>query len=210
MKKVKILFLLFVATMIATTGLISCDKTEEPVIPDLPSTALTEAEINMLQFMREEEKLARDVYQYFSDKYGLNVFNNIKSSEQTHTSAVLAIMNQYNVPDIAATTPGVFNNGELQALYAALIEQGNASVSAALIVGATIEDVDIRDLRVAVTTTAKTDIIDMYKRLECASDNHLRAFTNNLNGYGVTYTPQFISAADYAEILNGAHENCGF
>lgn len=210
MKKLKILILLLVVTIIATTGLVSCDKADDPIITVQPSTSLTEAEINMLQFMREEEKLARDVYQYFSAKYGLNVFNNIKSSEQTHTSAVLAIMNQYNVPDIAATTPGVFNNEELQALYTALIEQGNASISAALVVGATIEDVDIRDLRVAVTTTTKTDIIDMYKRLECASDNHLRAFTNNLNGYGVTYTPQFISADDYTQIINAAHENCGF
>ena len=208
MKNVKN-FLLLVALLATTIGFSFCDKTDDVPVQVTPAPTLSEAEINMLQFMREEEKLARDVYQHFYEKFGLNIFKNIKSSEQTHTDAVLTVMNQYHVPDIAATEPGVFNIPELQTLYNALIAQGDVSVTAALTVGATVEDVDIRDLREGISGTTNTDIVNMYQRLECASNNHLRSFTGNLSNYGVTYAPQFISQALYEEIINGAHENCG-
>jgi len=50
---------------------------------------LTEVEIEGLLFMREEEKLAGDVYRYFYDLWGNNIFQNIARSEDTHTNAVL-------------------------------------------------------------------------------------------------------------------------
>ena len=163
----------------------------------------------MLQYMREEEKLARDVYQYLYDQYGQNVFKNIRSSEQAHMDAVLKVMQQFGIQDIAHPTPGLFNHPELQTLYNSLIEQGKTSLPNALIVGATIEDVDIKDLGLAVAGTTNATITSMYQKLECGSGNHLRAFAGNLSSLGVMYTPQFISAAQYQEILNSEQAHCG-
>ena len=38
--------------------------------------------------MREEEKVARDVYLSLNDTWNLRIFKNITSSEQTHMNAI--------------------------------------------------------------------------------------------------------------------------
>lgn len=194
--------------LLIAAGFTSCGQSNDNVLPE-NTLMLTDSEITSLQFMREEEKLAHDVYTYFNQKYNLNMFNNISSSEQTHMNAVLSLMEKYGVTDIASTEFGVFTNPALQTLYNDLIAQGNLSLVDALVVGATIEDVDIRDLTVAVAATDKVDIANVYEMLTCGSRNHMRAFTNNLNSRGETYTPQFISVEEYNTIINGSHEMCG-
>ena len=91
----------------------SCSKNNV----ETPILSLSDQEKATLRFMREEEKLARDVYAYFHTKYGLNIFGNITSSEQTHMEAVLAVMAKYGIEDSAANQKGVFNNSTLQKLY---------------------------------------------------------------------------------------------
>ena len=115
---------------------------------------LSADEIAGLQFMREEEKLAHDVYVTFYQQYGLAIFNNIANSEATHMAAIKTLLDQYGIADPAAGQPiGVFTNPELQALYNQLIAQGRQSLSAALKVGAAIEEIDIRDLQTRLVTT---------------------------------------------------------
>ena len=78
-------------------------------------SGLSDAEINSLVFMREEEKLARDVYLSLYDLWGLQIFQNIADSEQTHTDAVASLLEKYDIPDPADTSPaGVFVNPDLQ------------------------------------------------------------------------------------------------
>lgn len=208
MKNFGTLSLLLFAFLFVTAGMSSCDTSNDNISPENVITLTDLEEIN-LQFMREEEKLARDVYLYFYDKYELNIFNNIAASEQKHMDAVGTIMEKYGVEDPASNESGVFTNTTLQQLYDDLIAQGDASLVEALKVGATIEDVDIRDLDDAMSGTTKTDLIDMYEMLECGSRNHMRAFTQQLNSRSETYTPQFITQAQYDEVINGAHEHCG-
>ena len=204
MKDLRISNLLLFALFFVTVGITSCDKTE---IDEM--TTLTEDEELNLLFMREEEKLARDVYLYFYDKYGSNIFSNIASSEQSHMDAVLTIMEKYGVEDPSSSELGIFSNTELQQLHDDLIVQGNASLKDALTVGVTIEDVDIRDLDNALDAASKTDIVNMYEMLKCGSRNHMRGFINQLNVNGATYSPQYISQEQYDGIINGEHEQCG-
>ena len=199
-----ILFTLF----IVSTGYIACEDSTD--IDDTNSTlVLTEQEQSDLLFMREEEKLARDVYIYFDELYSINIFGNISSSEQTHMDAVLVLIEKYGLEDPASKEIGIFNNKALQELYDDLISQGKKSLEDALRVGATIEDVDIRDLDEAIAGTNKSDIIEMYERLNCGSRNHMRAFSGQLESRDEAYSPQFISVEQYNEIINGAHEHCG-
>ncbi|MDP2030099.1 MAG: DUF2202 domain-containing protein [Thiobacillus sp.] len=51
-----------------------------------------------LLFMREEEKLARDVYLTLYETWGLAVFSNIASSEQSHMDALLKLLRTYRCP----------------------------------------------------------------------------------------------------------------
>jgi len=169
---------------------------------------LNNAETNLLIYMREEEKLARDVYNYFYTKYDFFVFKNIAQSEQTHIDRILAIMKAQNIPDTASKENGVFNDPKLQTLYNQLIAQGNQSLIEALKVGATIEDVDIKDLMDYRNDTENVTILNTLELLTCGSRNHMRAFVNQLKLYNVTYVPQFIDTNIYQSIVNGAHERC--
>jgi hypothetical protein len=63
------------------------------------TTSLTTEEKNDLLFMREEEKLARDVYLTLHDIWGTPVFANIATSEQQHMDAILKLLNTYKLPD---------------------------------------------------------------------------------------------------------------
>ena len=62
---------------------------------------LDEAEIAGLKFMREEEKLAHDVYVTMFNTWGAQVFANIAESETEHTEAVLGQIELYGVEDPA-------------------------------------------------------------------------------------------------------------
>lgn len=173
--------------------------------------ALSADEIAGLLFMREEEKLAHDVYVALFNVWGAQVFANIADSETEHTEAIRQLILSHGLPDPAATTaPGVFVNTELQALYDQLVAMGQASLIEALKVGCLIEEKDIQDINDKKTLVLdEPDIVQVYDHLLCGSRNHLRAFNSNLLQQGVTYVPQVITQAEWDAIANAAEETCG-
>jgi hypothetical protein len=174
-------------------------------------TGLSADEAAGLKFMREEEKLAHDVYVTLGDTWGLRVFDNIAAAEQQHTDAVAYWLNYYHVNDPAVgNAVGKFTDPALQTLYDKLVAQGKQSLADALKVGAAIEEIDITDLqeRMAATTNATLD--RLYGNLEAGSENHLRAFATNLkNQTGQTYAPQSLSVAAYNEIVSASSRAAG-
>jgi hypothetical protein len=172
----------------------------------LPASDLTAADRAAIVQMREEEKLARDVYTTLGDQWGSQIFSNISQSEQTHMDAVGALLDKYGIADPAAGNEvGVFTDPHLQALYDQLVAQGRGSLVDALRVGATIEDLDIADLRSFATDAA--DVQSVWDTLERGSRNHLRAFTSQLDRNGASYTPQYISQADFDAIVGSGTES---
>ena len=168
---------------------------------------LTEAEREGLLLMREEEKLARDVYNALGEQWGLRIFTNIAKSEQTHTDAMAQLLAVYGVENIVATdTRGHFENQDLQVLYTMLVEKGSVNVGEALVVGARIEDLDIYDLERLMQETDKQDILAVYANLQKGSRNHLRAFIRQIEQQGGTYTPEYLSEEEFSNILTNAQE----
>jgi len=169
---------------------------------------LTTAEEAHLVFLREEEKLARDVYLYLFDLWGQWVFENISDSEQQHMDAVKNLLDKYNLSDpVADKMEGEFLNGDLQDLYDELIAIGSESKLDALYVGATIEDMDIVDLEQVLEDTEKPDITKVCENLMKGSRNHLRAFAGQIELLGETYAPQYLTPEEYYEIVNSPREN---
>lgn len=174
------------------------------------ATSLSAEEIAALKFMREEEKLAHDVYTALYSLWGANVFYQISLSETTHTEAILALLTKYGIDDPAATTaPGEFEDPELQTLYNTLIVMGQVNLIEGLKVGALIEETDIHDINEKLAITDEADIVKVYTSLLCGSGNHLRAFNDNLLKQGVTYVPQVISQAEWDAIASAPAETCG-
>jgi hypothetical protein len=144
------------------------------------TVSLTDQEMSNLLFVREEEKLARDVYLVLYDTWHARVFANIAKSEQNHMDTVLVLLEKYKLTDPAAPSPGVFNNSELQGLYNYLIGLGSVSLTEALKVGVIIERRDIQDLNAFLAETQKFDLTTVYNNLLEGSENHLAAFTAEL------------------------------
>jgi hypothetical protein len=169
--------------------------------------ALSAVEAENLAFMREEEKLARDVYLYLFDAWGQWVFENIAASEQQHMDAVKNLLDKYNLADSAAGNgEGVFTNPQLQKLYDSLTRQGNATERDALYVGATIEDMDIYDLQGILSETDKPDFVKVCDNLMKGSRNHLRAFVGQIELLGGTYEAQYLPQEAVDAILEVPRE----
>ena len=164
--------------------------------------SLTDVEVQGIMFMREEEKLAYDVYTTFAEMYGQPIFSNIASAEAQHMSAVLGLIEAYDLDDPVDDSPvGTFANQELQDLYDDLIKQGSVDLAAALEVGAVIEEVDILDLEDYLEKTSNPDIIQVYENLLRGSENHLRAFVSQLESAGVTRAPVLMESEAYETTL---------
>jgi len=164
---------------------------------------LADEQQETLLWMREEEKLARDVYLELYDQWGVAVFKNIANSEQKHMNALLRKIKTFGLTDPAVAAEGEFTNPVLQQLYTDLVAQGEDSYVAALKVGATIEDLDIADLIEAIENTDNLSLKMTYQNLLEGSKRHLRAFTSLMKEQSVEYTPEYIEQDLYDAILVG-------
>lgn len=150
---------------------------------------LTTTEADNLIYLREEEKLARDVYLALYDHWGAVIFDNIATSEQTHMDAVKGLIDKYGMVDpVGDNGPGFFENEELQTHYDDLIKFGiddgtepEPTLVDALKAGLIIENLDIDDIERMQTETDKTDIKRVLANLLAGSYNHLDAFTQSLD-----------------------------
>jgi len=170
--------------------------------------ALSAEEEEGLLLMREEEKLARDVYRNLFSMWGEQIFNAISQSEQRHMDAVGMLLEKYGVPDPVVDDIGVFSTPELAALYDELLSRGSVSLSDALWVGATIEDLDIYDLQ-AILADPQVDNIDIrtvYQNLLKGSRNHLRAFAYHLSLLNISYVAQYLSQEEIDAIIDAPWE----
>ena len=183
------------------------DLSQDDTIGLQDNKTISQTDTDALLFMLEEEKLARDTYSFLYEKWGLNQFANIKKSEQTHIDAIENLLKQNEI-SYTILPEGVFSNDELQAHYNTFKEDGVKSVIDALKIGATIEDLDIKDLENYVSQTSNHTLINVYQNLICGSRNHLRSFIKGLEKNGGTYTPQFITQEAFNSIVNSSNEQC--
>jgi hypothetical protein len=224
-KKPIFFLLLMVILAFTSTGLFARKNTTD--ITQTSSATLDENERTHLVFMREEEKLARDVYTTLSTMYpGSAVFGNIDDSEQKHTDSVKDTLVQYNIDDPNTNdNVGVFTGEDygwyFTEKYAALVARGAMSELEALYVGAYIEELDMLDINqcpnVIVDTiqvitessecgkvyTNNPDIQGLYGNLLDGSENHLAAYVKNIEavmGQGA-YQAQVLSQEEVDSIL---------
>lgn len=191
------------------------------------STVLDANEVTHLVFMREEEKLARDVYITLGLRFPeLQIFGEIDDSEQRHTCAVCDMLKKYGIEDPNTNDNVGVYTGDLygpyfKQKYAELVERGSRSPLDALYVGAYIEELDMIDINYCPEEVIKLnnrirsssdcgkfytdnpDVQRLYTSLLEGSESHLRAFVRNVErriGEGA-YQAQVLSQAQVDEIL---------
>lgn len=184
-----------------------------------PVDVLPQAEADYLIFLREEEKLARDVYLDLAEFWSgsveggtvVSVMTQIASSEQRHMDRIKSLLTTYGLSDPVdpAETRGIFNNPELAGLFAELTAKGRTGLAEAWTVGATIEDKDIFDLQAAASAVTREAVRLAFDALSCGSRNHMRSFTSQLRTLGASYSAVFLPQAAVDAILASGNERCG-
>lgn len=194
--------------------------------PDAGDMVLDSNEQTHLFFMREEEKLARDVYLTIGTMYpNAAIFGNIDDSEQRHTMAVKAKIEKYgyedpNTNDNIGVYTGVYGD-YFKEKYYQFIDRAAINDLDALYVGAYIEELDVMDINqcpaVIVATdngindvtecgkvyTKNSDIKRLYNSLLNGSENHLQAYVRNIEkhiGEG-NYQAQVLTQGQVNQLL---------
>ncbi len=172
------------------------------LLDQIEQVTLTEYEESNLIFLREEEKLARDVYLTLSERWQLPIFSNIARAEQTHMDRVGDLIELYGMEDpVTDDAVGIFSDAALGDLYAEFVANGEISLVDALLVGAEIEDMDLADLYELLENTDNDHIKLIAHNLAKGSRNHLRAFVRALAAQDAVYSPQYLDPDTYDAIL---------
>ena len=180
----------------------SCAQALVEHLDQLPLNEYDADEIAAVSFLREEEKLARDVYLVLSLSWETPIFTNIARSEQRHMNLVELLLSRHGITDpVADDDIGVFSNPELGELFDELTTFGQQSLVDALVVGATIEDLDLADLAAIREVSDELDSWLIVENLAAGSRNHMRAFANALAANGFSYEAQYLDPSVLAEIL---------
>lgn len=141
---------------------------------------LTPQDAEHIVLLREEEKLARDVYLTLGAKWNVPVFTNIAQAESRHMSAMKMLVDRYGLEDpVTDDTVGNFTSPKFAQLYRELVASGSASLADAYQVGVKIEELDIKDLQDSLADIQSADVRRVYQNLLRGSQNHLRAFSAN-------------------------------
>ncbi|MCA9231901.1 MAG: DUF2202 domain-containing protein [Planctomycetales bacterium] len=177
------------------------------VISSISKSDLSEQERAGLLLMREEEKLAHDVYVKLSEKWPLRPLQNIPRGEQMHMDAMKALLDRYGIQDPIDEKPlGEFSTADMQKLYDQLVAQGEQSIADAVEVGLLIEELDIADLNRLMQQADNEDIKVVYQNLTKGSRNHLRMFWRQLGRYNGSYTPQHLAQSEFDRIARSEPE----
>lgn len=140
--------------------------------------ALTEGQKDMLFFIYQREKVARDVYDTLSKIYkDENTFALMKFAEQRHLNCTRELCDIYGVETsrINEESIGVFESPVLQTLYDECTVKGAQSLMDAFEVGKFLESTDIEDLELA-SVGMPSDVVDVYDRVKQRNINYLGIF----------------------------------
>ena len=146
------------------------------------TSAITPEDATTILFIKQEEKLARDVYLALGEAWGTQVFFSIANSEQQHMDAVDGLIARFALVDTTPAESGVFTIPALTELYAALMTKGLKSETEALEVGVLVEETDIADLEDMIAQIDDAAVDQTLGNLLRGSYNHLAAFSGLLDG----------------------------
>jgi len=139
---------------------------------------LTHDQNEMLFFIYQKEKVARDVYRTLSEIYeNETTFALMQYAEQRHLDCARELCENYGVETskINEDRLGEFESPVLQTLYDECTKKGKQSLLDALEVGEFLESTDIEDLEQA-SIGMPSDVADVYSKLQTRNITHLGAF----------------------------------
>ena len=171
------------------------------VTPPFDSTAdLNADEIEFIYAVREDEKVARDLYKAFFDNYKLKTFENISKAEANHMKAAEKLLDYYEVEYPAASDYGKFADTARQALYERYLQKGNTAMEAFKVM-VYLEEENIVSYNEVLKDITNPNIKLVIENLSKASENHLRAAVRQITALGGTYQASLMTEEQYKSII---------
>jgi len=171
------------------------------VTPAFDSTAdLTADEIEFIYAVREDEKVARDLYFSFFGTFGLKPFENIGKAEDNHIKATEKLFDYYEIDYPALSENGKFENAIRQKLFDSLLLKGTPELEAFKVM-AMLEESNIVEYGEVLKTIANPNIKIVIENLARASANHFKAAIRQITALGGTYTPALMTQEQYRAVI---------
>jgi len=162
-----------------------------------------------LQRIREQRKLARDLYWDLAKHWGSLVLVRLGAAEQAHLNALDTLLDHYDLSDpVAGPAVGESGDPKFHALHAQIVEVGHRSEMAASQAGLLVEEMSLSDLAAARARTRRPEIAAVYDDLLRDSRNHLRALFRQMQRFEGEYVPQSLSLSDFEAIVWTQPEPC--
>jgi len=224
----------FFPLVLLSLSFVACSESQPAALDGEASPAFKAGEVGTLDaaeethliFMREEEKLARDVYDTLGILYPtLNTFERIFDSEERHANTMADMLVTFSIDDPSTSDErGVYTGADygwyFTEKFDLLVTWGEADSLEALYVGAFIEELDMHDIAhcpevvdstyalgedgCGLAYTDEPALKASYNNLLSASGNHLRAYVKAIEQItGEDYVAQYLSQAEVDSILGG-------
>ncbi len=199
--------MILTVSIVVLSAFVSSNQTVSIHNP-LAANVLSDDEKAGLIQMREEEKMAFEVYSFCTEKWDVGVFKNIVLSEKKHENLIKEKLDQFGLTDPYIAEKGKYTNERLQLTYEKLIQKASQSVLNAYLAGAEIEDMDIADLDRFIDQAKNEEVIEVFNILRFGSENHMRAFNWNIKSEKGNFTPSFIDQKRFNDIVAADSSNC--
>jgi len=163
---------------------------------------LDSAEAATLRYQREFAKYSWDIYRASAEVVGDPVFVRLAEEEQGHMGVLLQLLNYYGVEDpVVSYDYWAYSQGFLTEDLEQRTYVGWMLPPAQLRSAAYLEEMSIRDLRLAIDGTDESLLIDSYAALLADSYVHLVALASFLQGDPAQYSAKLLSQDDVDRII---------
>jgi hypothetical protein len=159
MKKLVVALILAAAVLVPTASAATALSGAKAALADKDLTL-----VDMLTYALQDERIARAEYEVIMDRFGsARPFSNIIRAEESHIRYLLDLFADHGLAVPADDTAGI----AAPQTFAAAIEAGRQ---------AEVDNIAMYDRFLARDLPA--DVREVFEQLKAASQNHLRAFTN--------------------------------
>lgn len=183
--------------------------TRASVAPVLTVTdSLSADEIEFQFALREDEKMARDLYTVFAAKYSTAPqIDRIAAAENSHIACVEAVLDYYEISYPAMTAAaGLFEDAKRQAIYNELADKSGTLLEVYATMAA-VEEESVSAYKSVQSEITNENIALVITNMIKASSNHLKAAVCQIIAGGGTYTPLYLSAEEFGTIVNLPYQN---
>jgi hypothetical protein len=174
----------------------------------LKKAPLNETETADIIYLQEAEKVQRDIYLFFTQRFQtIPLFNQMAQAANRSMSVDNVILERYGIPNPELQAWGTFTNKKLQVIYDKVTGEGSSPVNA-LKASATSEDLHIADLNAALGRTDNDDLKFIYNQQLVLSRNNLRGIIPWIAAFepSYTYSPTYITPNYYTSIITSPME----